>query len=534
MWQQWQADYNPEWQVETAETAAVTTQSPRQVFEDIPQEQTKKDMPVAAASNDDSDGLAISAKTLRIKTDVIEALIDTRGGVLYSLKLLQYPIDLEHPDEPLELFYDRMDSNFLVQSGLQSKNSPAPTHHDVFTAAQSEYVLRADADRLEVPLVWEKDGVRVTKTYVFKRGDYLVDLNHAISNGSATAWNGNQYRQLSRTETARESMLLYTYTGGVIYSEEEKYEKIDFAEMADSPLRRNVGGGWIAMIQHYFMASFVPSPTEYNLFYSLYSSSAIPQYSLGMRSENQQIEAGQTGEFKTALYAGPKLVNELELIATGLDLTVDYGYLTFLSKPMYIVLEWLHGITGNWGFAIILLTILIKLVFYKLSETSYRSMARMRTLGPKLASLKERYSDDRQRLNQAMMDLYKTEKINPLGGCLPMLIQIPFFIALYWALLESVELRQAPFILWINDLSVADPYYVLPLIMGVSMFIQQKLNPAPPDPIQAKVLMVLPVMMTVFFAFFPSGLVLYWVVNNILSIAQQYVITKRIESGAEK
>lgn len=536
IWQQWQSDYNPEWQTTESSAAAQTSANPATTPE------LSQSAGLDTRSNPDllpADTLKGSAdaqaQTVTVKTDVIEAEIDTRGGVIKSLKLLDYPVDLEHPDQPLELLFDRSDANFVVQTGLQSKSNAAPTHHEVFQVEKLHYELAANAEKLVVPMVWQQDGVRVIKSFVFKRGDYLLDVKQQVENNSGKNWIGNQYRQLSRTEAKRESMFLYTYTGGVIYSQEEKYEKINFADMADAPLRRSVVGGWIAMIQHYFMASFIPDPNENDLFYSLYNNSTlVPQYSLGMRSENLNIEDGQSGQFHTLLYAGPKLPHRLQEIAEGLELTVDYGYLTFLSKPMYIVLEWLHGILGNWGFAIIVLTILIKVLFYKLSETSYRSMARMRNLAPKLASLKDRYGDDRQRMNQAMMDLYKTEKINPLGGCLPMLIQIPFFIALYWALLESVELRQAPFILWIQDLSVPDPWFVLPLIMGVSMFIQQKLNPAPPDPIQAKVLMVLPIMMAVFFVFFPAGLVLYWVVNNILSITQQYIITKRIESGAEK
>jgi YidC/Oxa1 family membrane protein insertase len=302
--------------------------------------------------------------------------------------------------------------------------------------------------------------------------------------------------------------------------------------MEDSQLKVKSHGGWIAMLQHYFLSAWIPPQDDTNLAYSIANTGQQPAtYTIGLRSENALVSPGKSTEFTSQLFVGPKLVKRLEEITPGLDLTVDYGVLTFLSKPLYWLLSFYQSYVGNWGLAIILLTMTIKAVFYKLSETSYRSMAKMRKVGPRLKTLKERYGSDRQKMNAAMMELYKTEKINPMGGCLPILVQIPVFIALYWALLETVDLRQAPFILWIEDLSVMDPYYVLPVIMGISMLVQQKLNPTPPDPIQAKVMMALPFVFTFFFAFFPSGLVLYWVVNNILSIAQQWMITKRIEAG---
>jgi YidC/Oxa1 family membrane protein insertase len=392
-----------------------------------------------------------------------------------------------------------------------------------------------NADRLEVPLVWRENGIEVVKTYVFKRDEYLIDVQHRLTNGAAEPWVGSQYRQIQRSRPLETSKLLYTYTGAVVYNEEIKYEKVDFDDMEEQPFQLESSGGWAAMIQHYFLSAWVAAPAERNLLYSIANTGRIPAtYTIGMRSETQTIVPGDSAVFNAQLFVGPKLVDRLAAISPGLELTVDYGALTFLSKPLYWLLSWFHDLVGNWGFAIILLTLLVKAVFFKLSETSYKSMAKMRKVGPRLKTLKERFGDDRQKMNQAMMELYKTEKINPMGGCLPILVQIPVFIALYWALLESVELRQAPFILWITDLSVKDPYFVLPLIMGASMLIQQKLNPAPPDPVQAKIMMTLPIVFTVFFAFFPSGLVLYWVVNNLLSIAQQWVITKRIESGEMK
>ena len=319
---------------------------------------------------------------------------------------------------------------------------------------------------------------------------------------------------------------VYTYTGGVISTPEEKYQKVSFDSMAEKNLNLTVKGGWVAMIQHYFLAALAPGPEQTDTFYSKVIDGG--RYVLGMLGQPQTIAPGSTGEFSTRLYAGPKLQHVLAEVAPNLQLTVDYGIFTVIAEPLFWLLRMIHKVVGNWGWAIIILTILIKAVFFKLSETSYRSMAQMRTLAPKINSLKERYGDDKQRLNQAMMELYKKEKINPLGGCLPIAVQIPVFIALYWMLLESVELRHAPFMFWIHDLSVKDPYYVLPIIMGITMVAQQKLNPPPADPTQAKLMMILPLVFTVMFLWFPAGLVLYWTVSNILSIAQQYAITKRM------
>ena len=390
------------------------------------------------------------------------------------------------------------------------------------------------ADTLQVPLVWRSDdGVTVTKRYTFHRGSHVVDLEHEVVNNSGSEWSGRQYRQLQRTQVAEtgQSTFIYTYMGGVIYSPEEKYEKVKFEEMQKQDLDRTITDGWAAMLQHYFLGAMIPERAVAEHYYTKSLSNA--RYVIGLISPPRTVAAGERTLFGTQLFLGPKLQDEMKQVAPGLELTVDYGLLTFLAQPLFWLLKTIHNLIGNWGWSIVLVTMLIKLAFYKLSETSYRSMANMRKLAPRLQSLKERYGDDRQKLNQAMMEMYKKEKINPLGGCLPIVVQIPVFIALYWMLLESVELRQAPFMLWMNNLSAPDPYYVLPLLMGVTMLIQQKLNPAPMDPIQAKVMMVLPVVFTVFFAFFPSGLVLYWVVNNTLSIAQQWMITRRIERGGK-
>jgi YidC/Oxa1 family membrane protein insertase len=443
---------------------------------------------------------------------------------------------LERQDEPFELLQDSGTKLFILQSGLLSSSGSAPNHYARFVPEKTDYRLQEGQDTLDVPLTWtDESGLKVTKTYTFHRGRFHVELRQQVENPTQDEWRGQQYRQLQRTPPATKRSMLggaYTYTGGVISTPEKRYEKIGFDDIAKENLTLTVTGGWVAMIQHYFVAALVPPQDQTDTFYT--KTAGNNRYVLGMLGPQKVVAPGESKDFVTQLYLGPKIQDRLEELAPNLRLTVDYGFLTVLAQPLFWLLKQIHSIVGNWGWAIIFLTILIKLAFFKLSETSYRSMANMRKLTPKIASLKERYGQDKQRMNQAMMDLYKQEKINPLGGCLPILVQIPVFIALYWVLLESVELRQAPFMLWIQDLSLKDPYYVLPLLMGVTMFLQQKLNPPPPDPMQAKVMMALPFVFTFFFLWFPAGLVLYWLVNNVLSIAQQYAITKRIEAGTDK
>ncbi len=540
MWQQWQIDYGPQ-PVSSSESIPAADGNIAELGvpgNDLP-EQADELSPgtvtgTSTSTGEDSPTLP-QQQLVRVDTDVVQAMIDTRGGVIRSLKLKKYPTSLEQPDDWLELVHSDSDSIYIVQSGLRNKEEKAPTHYSIYRTDQTAYELDDGQDELVVPMYWTQDGIKVVKSYHFRRGDYLVDVKHQIENGSAQEWQGSEYRQIQRSRPLETSRLLYTYTGSVYYNEETKYEKVDFDDMEDAQLKLESTGGWIAMIHHYFLSAWIPGQDEKNLVYTIANTKRNPStYTVGLRSANRVVAVGGSSEFVSQLFVGPKIVRRLEEISPGLELTVDYGVLTFLSKPLYWLLSWYHGFVGNWGVAIILLTLTVKAVFYKLSETSYRSMAKMRKVSPRLKTLKERYGDDRQKMNQAMMELYKTEKINPMGGCLPILVQIPVFIALYWALLESVDLRQAPFIFWIKDLSVMDPFYVLPVVMGISMIIQQRLNPPPPDPIQAKIMMALPFVFTIFFAFFPSGLVLYWVINNTLSIAQQWVITKRIEAGATK
>jgi len=474
-----------------------------------------------------------SAGRIHIQTDYLNVFIDKIGGDIRQVDLKRFPVEQKTPDVPFPLMTDKGAKLFVAQSGFAMSKGAGPNHKALFVSEKDNYALEEGKDNLQVKLYWnDVSGVKVTKTYTFHRASHLIDIDTSVENGSSAIWQGSYYRQQQRTQFGEESQSMFmmqTYMGGVIYTPEELYEKISFSDMVDANLNRpNIKGGWTGMMQHYFLGAWIPPADEVNSF----SSSVINyRYYLRMVAALATINPSESKVFKSKYYVGPKDQNVLSELSPGLELTADYGFLTVIAKPLFWLLNILHGVFGNWGWAIIFLTVIIKLVFFKLSETSYKSMANMRKLQPRMKALKERHGDDRQKMNQALMELYKKEKINPLGGCLPILVQIPVFIALYWVLLEAVELRQAPFMLWINDLSAQDPYYVLPLLMGATMFIQQKLNPAPLDPVQAKVMMALPLVFTVFFLFFPSGLVLYWVVNNTLSIAQQYVITKRVENA---
>jgi YidC/Oxa1 family membrane protein insertase len=539
LWQAWNQDYG---QKSVPQSAAVTEQASTAGAPVVaPQNGSVPNAPTTSANGamPSVPGMEPVSKSsgqiVKVTTDLYQIEIDTLGGSINEVYLNSYPLTLDDPDQKFQLLKSTEPNLFIAQSGLIGNDkASAPTHESKFTAEKSEYTLENGKDSLAVNLFWQNEaGIKVVKQFVFERGSYLVKVNHLVENGSGQPWVGREYHQIQRGEAVEQegdSQFLYTYTGGAIYSAEEKFEKISFDDMKDGKLDRNIQGGWLAMLQHYFVGAWVPPVEQLDHYYS----NVLPgnRYVLGAYTPAVTVNDGATHAFTTGFVAAPKLQDMLEAIAPGLELTVDYGWLTIIAKPMFIGLDWIHNAVGNWGWAIIIFTLLLKLALYKLSETSYRSMANMRKFTPRIQALKDRYGDDKQRLNQAMMELYKKEKINPLGGCLPILVQIPFFIALYWVLLESVELRQAPFIFWLDDLSTKDPYFVLPVIMGVSMFLQQKLNPAPPDPMQAKIMMSLPFVFTVFFAFFPSGLVLYWVINNILSIAQQWYITRQIEKAA--
>jgi YidC/Oxa1 family membrane protein insertase len=535
LYQAWMKDYGAPPGPQPAQTSSVEAPPADPGGEAVPSAPAVTPETPPLPSDQPASGAAdTTPAVVRVRTDVLDLEISTRGGDLKSLLLRDYPVSPDAPDTKFQLLKPSPPNLFVAQSGLLGSDpATAPTHEARFRADRAEYTLEEGERQLTVTLHWSHpSGVEVAKHYLFRRGSYLIEVRHEVTNRSGKPWSGRTYSQLQRTPPPEDSgsTFIYTFTGAAIYSPEEKYEKLSFDDMQDAKLDQDVKGGWISMIQHYFLAAWIPPAETVQHFYTNVLSGG--RYVVGMYSPPLTIADGESHSFDERIFAGPKLQDDLAQVAPGLELTVDYGWLTVLSQPLFWLLEKLHDLLGNWGWAIIFLTILIKLAFYKLSEASYKSMANMRRMAPRLQALKDRYGSDKQRLNQAMMDLYKKEKINPLGGCLPVLVQIPVFIALYWVLLESVELRQAPFILWMDNLSAPDPYFILPLLMGISMFIQQKLNPAPVDPMQAKIMMTLPIVFTVFFAFFPAGLVLYWVVNNILSIAQQWYITHKIEQAA--
>ena len=473
-----------------------------------------------------------TGEELTLSNNDLAITIDTAGGTIKKADLLNY-FETTEPNSKNISLLDFDKDYYVAQSGLLHDKSSnriekpklAPNHHDL-------YIVKSKKNNSLV-LEWKNEdrGIKVLKKIYLDEAGYRINIENTVINGSNKAWSGRQYRQIRRKSTGEgRSWVTPTFTGGAYY--DGTYNKISYDEIAEKKPKFNVLSGWVAMMEHYFVSAWFFPKEENNLFYTkeILVDDYRRDYIIGARSEAVLVQPKETGKLNSSLYVGPKLQKELENISDGLELTIDYGVLTFISKPLFWLLDKIYSIVGNWGWAIILLTLLIKLAFYKLSETSYKSMAKMKQFSPKIQSIRERYGSDRQKMNQAMMDMYRQEKINPLGGCWPILIQIPVFIALYWVLLESVELRQADFIFWLNDLSAKDPYFVLPLIMGASMYFQQKLNPAPPDPMQAKVMQMLPIIFTAFFAFFPSGLVLYWVVNNLLSIAQQWKITKSITS----
>lgn len=479
----------------------------------------------------------ISGQRVQVKTDVFHITLDTEGGDIRDVELLKYAAQHDH-SKPFKLMSDKGQLFYIAQNGIAVQPNaklPAPTHKSLYQTAQSQYVMTDKT--LTVPMVWQKDGIKVIKTYTFTKGSYLIKISYKVENQSGQEWSGSLYSQIKRSSNdPYHNRMMYTYTGPVLYdgNAENKYNKHSFEDLEKHPvIGQTATGGWGAMIQHYFMSAVIPNQKAQNSFYA--KALGHNDYSVGVVEPMVKVAPGHTGELTSELYVGPIIQDKLDAIAPGLALTVDYGILTIIAKPIFWVLEKIHAVVGNWGWSIIFLTILIKALFFKLSETSYRSMARLKKFQPKLKQLKENYGDDKALFQQKMMALYKEEKINPLGGCLPILVQMPVFIALYWVLLYSAEMRQAPWMLWIQDLSAKDPYYILPVLMGISMWVQQKLNPsAMMDEMQQKVMKLLPFIFTVFFMFFPAGLVLYWVVNNILSVTQQWYITKKIEAGEEK
>jgi YidC/Oxa1 family membrane protein insertase len=549
LWSQWQEDYSHGAAPPTANTAAPAgsaaapptspgTASPA----DVPTASSGT-APVASATNPATTATNPSATPhVVVTTDLLRVEIDTHGGSVVVADLLAYPQQPKDYAHPVRLLDTSASNYFEAQSGLVSSQGVAPDHTATFSAEKNDYSLADGSDSIEVPLTWtDASGLAVRKVFVFKRASYAIEQRQEIINKTATPWSGNAYRQLQRVPPiidthgikAYSNTERYSFIGAAWYNASDKFQKLKFDNFAKEPLNKSFAGGWAAMLQHYFFAAWIPDSAEVDQY-----STAVVQGTDGARylvrtlSPTISVAPGETKTDTARLYVGPKLQSTLDQVAPGLSLTADYGIFTVISEPLHWILAQLHKLTGNWGFAIILLVLLIKAAFFKLSEAQYRSMARMRKMQPRIEALKERYGDDRQKMNQAMLELYQKEKINPLGGCLPMLVQIPVFFALYWVLLESVELRQAPFILWIQNLSAPDPYFVLPVLNGLAMIATQWLTPsAGMDPMQAKMMKIMPIAFSVLFAFFPAGLVLYWTVNGSLSLLQQWIITKRIENA---
>lgn len=508
-----------------ADSSAVDDGVPEVVAGEVPTGVTEAPQTVA-----EQDGL------IRVRTDTLNVWIDHRGD-LVKVTLPKYPVSLDSPDVPLTLLDRTPSFVYVAQSGLAGPDGvdARPQGRPTFRAERDLFELQPGEDQLVVPLVFEDpDGLAVEKRFIFTRGDYEVRLEYHMSNPQQRPLRAAMYGQIRRSggqppDFSPPGMGMRPYVGAAFTTTDSRYEKVSFSDLA-SGWETRVERGWVAMLQHYFLSAWIPdSDAEH-----LYRGRQRPDgtYLIEFIGPVVNIAPGTAEVLAASFYAGPKIQSRLAEISDNLNLTVDYGFLWWISVPLFKVLDFLHGLVGNWGLAIILLTLLVKLALYPLSAAAYRSMANMRRMAPEMKRLQERYSDDRQKLSKEMMDLYRKEKINPLGGCLPMLAQMPVFLALYWVLYESVELRHAPFMLWIHDLSAIDPYFVLPLLMGATMFLQMQLNPAPLDPMQAKIMKLMPIMFTVLFLFFPAGLVLYWLVNNVLSIAQQWWVMRQIEMGA--
>ncbi len=474
-------------------------------------------------------------RLVRVTTPVLDVWIDRLGGDVRRVHLPKFPVDLSSPDIPYELLNVGSGRTYIAQSGLIGPDGlDSGSDRPLFVTSQPNYELTGEGT-LEVLFEAVHNNVDVQKKFVFTADEYLVDVSYRIQNRLNRPFEASLFAQIKRDGEDPEGdessgFGPRPYVGGALTTPDSRYQKIEFEDLDEEDFRASVTGGWVAFLQHYFLSAWIANEDDANTYYGRKRSDGT--YIVGYTTPMQTVSAGSSGEWQTRFYAGPKDQKRLEEIADNLNLTVDYGFLWWLAVPLFSLLDWLHELVGNWGAAIILLTVMVKLVLYPLSQASYKSMANMRRVQPQMKRLQERYADDRQKLSQEMMGLYKKEKVNPLGGCLPMLLPMPIFIALYWVLFESVELRQAPFMLWIDDLAAMDPFFVLPLLMGGSMFLQQMISPMAGDPMQVRMMKMMPIMFTVLFLFFPAGLVLYWLVNSVLSIAQQWYVIKRTESAA--
>ncbi|MCC5792808.1 MAG: membrane protein insertase YidC [Legionellaceae bacterium] len=534
LWLNWQQDYPglpPATPTALHESSAVPVKKDQALLptvSDLPDQDTTAPGPGKARESHRS--TTASRSLIDVKTDVLHLQVDPQQGDIVSAQLLDYPLSVEQKDQPITLLTTDPQHRYTANSSLfQVRNGQIHNLDFNFTATQTAYHLESGENTVVLRLTGQsEEGLEVEKRFTLERGSYVVKVSYHINNQTDQSFQAYFNRQLLRQSPVEDQSSIFhvgSYTGASYSSPgEQRFKKVSFKDMSKANLNVKANNGWIAMQQHYFLSAWVPQDNTKNTFYTRADGDT---YTIGAVSPLIKVAPQQQKTLESQLYVGPEISSNLKALAPGLDLTIDYGWLWFLSSLLFSLMKSIHSVVGNWGWSIVLVTVLIKLAFYRLSATSYKSMANMRKLQPKLESLRERYGDDKAKMSQATMELYRSEKVNPLGGCLPILVQIPVFIALYWVLLESVELRQAPFIGWIHDLSVADPYHILPIIMGITMLIQQRLNPAPPDPMQAKIMMFLPILFTALFWNFPAGLVLYWIVNNSLSILQQWYITNK-------
>ena len=518
LWQAWQTDHAPKPVTQVTESSTTTSAG-------------SADLQLSSSGTSAQPAAPVATQqVITVSTDVLKVQIDTKGGDIVDLTLPAFTLTKDS-DQPYQLMRKLNGFEYVAQSGLladgpdDKRNSGRP----VYSAAQSSYQLANGEQQVVVPLTFNHNGLEIEKRYTFTAGKYDVRVEYLLKNTSAQTKLVQPYQHLVQTINNGESssMMMPIYRGAAFSTSEKRYEKYDFEEMQETNLAQSTKGGWVAMLEHYFVAAWVPEKTADNQLYSLVNNG---NGIVGVKGPELTIPAGESLTIASTFYAGPKDQDNLAAIADGLDLTVDYGFLWFISQPLFWLLTLIQGFVSNWGVAIIIITLIVKGVMYPLTKVQYESMAKMRNLKPKIDELQARYKDDRQKMGPAMMELYRKEKVNPMGGCLPMLVQMPIFLALYWVFVESVELRQAPFMLWIQDLSTQDPYYVLPVLFGISMFVMQKLTPMTvTDPMQQKIMLWMPVVFSVFFLWFPSGLVLYWLVSNLISLAQMLYIYRGME-----
>ena len=530
----------------TAALPAVPMVAPAETYPSpAPTPKADSDLPVnedvdlasqAVTESARSDSESVTGQLITVHTDTLEVMIDLNGGDVVGTALKSYPKTLAAPDNPFVLLERNTQRTYIAQSGIVGSDGIDSKERAIYASQQTFYELGA-SESLEVALTYAGPNNRldVTKRFLFTRGSHVVTVVHDVTNTSSEAANITPFAQIKRDSTkapagSESSMGMQPFLGSALTQPDQRFAKFDFEDMAEDPFKADLSGGWVAMLQHYFVSAWVPDPDQTYRYRTRQTQAGFNI--IGYTGPAISVAPNETLSVTNRLYTGPKHQSVLSDLAPHLDLVVDYGWLWWIAQPLFWLLTFIQSIVINWGVAIILLTVLVKLAFFQLSAAGYKSMARMRKVQPRIMAIREEYANDKAKQSQAMMELYKKEKINPLGGCFPILVQMPVFIALYWVLMESVELRQAPFALWINDLSVMDPYFVLPILMGASMYYMQKLNPAPPDPMQAKIMQWMPIVFTFFFLWFPAGLVLYWLCNNLLSMAQQYIINRRIENGA--